>query len=233
LFELVVFGAGVGLAGAIVAIIHFAKRLPFKGLAILGFMVSLIGTALDAKMGFLYRDRAYITYKVMDEERDEERKARDEERKARLEEYFGKPAPEVVMKTIDGNEIELSKLKGKRVMLVFWGIGCMPCRQEIPHLIELRKTTDVDKLVIIGISADPANKIREFGEKMKINYPLVSISHDENLPEPFNKVTAIPTIFFIDADGIIENTLIGCPMRSKPFEVLKKHALRQAGKIQE
>jgi len=64
-----------------------------------------------------------------------------------------------------------------------------------------------------------AEEIKAFGEKQKINYPLVAVS-DEELPEPYNKITSIPTTFFIDSNGVIESVLSGY----HSFEELKKHS---------
>jgi peroxiredoxin len=205
-----VIGAGAGLIGVIVAVIHLAKRLPFKGLAIWGLVLSLIGTAAGAGFGVLYGIAMYRSYKTLPEISSSD-----------FEDYYGKAAPEMTLKTIDGNEIKLSDLKGKRVVLDFWATWCGPCKREIPHLVKLRETTSADELVIIGISDEPADKIRSFGRKMKINYPLVSMGDDAKLPAPFSGVTSIPTVFFIDANGVIESALTGYHSLAK----LKENAL--------
>jgi peroxiredoxin len=205
-----VIGAGAGLIGIILAVIHLARRLPFKALAIWGLVLSLIGGAAGAGFGVLYGITAYRSYKITSEIGSSD-----------FEDYYGKAAPEITLKTIDGNEIMLSDLKGRRVMLDFWATWCGPCKKELPHLVKLRETTSDDELVIIGISDEPADKIRSFGRKMKINYPLVSINYNVKLPEPFSEVISIPTVFFIDANGTIENVLSGY----HKLEELKENAL--------
>ncbi len=208
-----VIGAGAGLIGVILAVIHLAKRLPFTALAIWGLVLSLIGGVAGAGLGVLYGIEMYRSYRTMSESGG-----------TGFEDYYGKAAPEMTLKTIDGDEIKLSDLKGKRVMLDFWATWCGPCKREIPHLVKLRETTSEDELVIIGISNEPADKIRSFGQRMKINYPLVSMNYDAKLPEPFSEITSIPTAFFIDANGVIENALTGY----HSLEELKEYALGPA-----
>lgn len=145
-----------------------------------------------------------------------------------VEEYIGIATPDMTLTDLDGNKIILSELKGKRIVLDFWATWCPPCKKEIPHFIELRKTTDSKELVIIGISNESAEKIKGFAEKHDINYPLVS-TRDDKLPEPYNKITSIPTTFFIDRQGVIENVLVGY----HSFEELKNNALGDKEKMGE
>ncbi|MGB6355099.1 MAG: redoxin domain-containing protein, partial [Steroidobacteraceae bacterium] len=47
---------------------------------------------------------------------------------------IGTPAPRLVLKTIDGETIDLGSLYGKKaVYLKFWATWCVPCRQQMPH----------------------------------------------------------------------------------------------------
>src|SRR5579859_7675004 len=47
---------------------------------------------------------------------------------------IGKPAPRMVLTTIDGGTIDLGRLYGKQaVYLKFWATWCVPCREQMPH----------------------------------------------------------------------------------------------------
>lgn len=127
-------------------------------------------------------------------------------------------APDFSIKDVNGNPIKLSDLKGRRVILDFWATWCPPCRKEIPHFIELRSMTKEEELAVIGISSENPETIRSFAIKNKINYPVASAG---DLPSPFSDVDSLPTTFFIDRKGIIQNVLVGY----NSLEVLRAHAL--------
>ncbi len=114
--------------------------------------------------------------------------------------WFGKKSPDFTVTTLDGREISLSSLSGKQVMLVCWATWCPPCRAEIPHIIELREAISADKLEIIGLSFEDASVVKKFVDGKNINYTIAT-AKPQDLPEPYSRVSALPTMFFIDAAG--------------------------------
>ena len=81
-------------------------------------------------------------------------------------------APDFTLANLDGDWVTLNELKGKVVLLNFWGTWCGPCRQEIPAFINLTEKYKKDGLEIVGItltSGSPSN-IRSFADKWGINY---------------------------------------------------------------
>ena len=118
----------------------------------------------------------------------------------------GKTAPEMTMTTIDGDSIQLSEQRGRPVLLNFWATWCGPCIAEIPDLVRLAEASEPDGLLIIGISDESARTLKPFVKKHRINYPVVSGS-DWNAP--FDKISAVPTSFLIDGDGVIQNVFVG------------------------
>lgn len=206
-----VIGAGAGFIGLIIGIIHLSQKRPFRAMAVWGLVLSAIGLVGGTGLGVFYGISFYRGYSMMQDMEDHQ-----------FDEYIGQTAPDITVTDLEGNGITLSELKGKRVVLDFWATWCPPCTKEIPHLIRLRQTVDSNELVIVGISDESADEIKTFGEKNRINYPLVSIA-DKELPDPFNRIVSLPTTFFIDRDGKIESVLSGY----HSFEELKKHSLKK------
>ena len=124
----------------------------------------------------------------------------------RFEQWVNEPAPNFSVTTLDGKELDLSDLKGRAVIVDFWATWCPPCIKEIPHFIRLAKEHDPIELTIIGISDEPESKLRRFAQKEDINYLIASA--ELNFP-PYNKITGIPTTFFIDEDGVIRDIHVG------------------------
>lgn len=118
-------------------------------------------------------------------------------------EFAGQKAPDFTVTTLDGVTLQLSALKGKRVVVDLWATWCGPCRMEIPHFERISKeSADV---VVIGVSNEDEQTLRPFVESMGITYHIASA----NLPAPYGTVSAIPTTFFIDREGNIDNVAVG------------------------
>ena len=116
--------------------------------------------------------------------------------------WYGKPAPDFTLTDIAGKEQKLSDYRGKNVLLVFWATWCPPCKIEIPHLIELRKTVSKDDLAILAISNENPSVVKKFAAQAKINYTI--LLDQVPLPAPYSSISAIPSAFFINPEGKIK-----------------------------
>lgn len=118
-------------------------------------------------------------------------------------------APDFTLKTIKGQEISLSSLKGKVILLDFWATWCGPCKESIPHLIHLYKTYQDKGFELIGMSMDKAGEeeaIRRFVNSMDIPYPIIMTP--EEVARNY-KVTGLPTTVLIDRSGKIRERVVG------------------------
>jgi peroxiredoxin len=134
--------------------------------------------------------------------------------------WVGKQAPDFDLADISGKNHKLSNYKGIPVMLVFWATWCGPCRQEIPGLIELRKTISPDKLAILAISSEKGDVVRNFLTQMPVNYIVISAPL-ELISPPFNMINAIPATFFIDKSGVIRLASEGLVLENEVKMILK------------
>src|SRR5699024_12509827 len=60
----------------------------------------------------------------------------------------GEKAPNLEIKTLDGEKVKLSDYEGEKVIVNFWATWCPPCREEIPDLQKLYDNYDVEILAI-------------------------------------------------------------------------------------
>ena len=128
-------------------------------------------------------------------------------------------APDFTLADLDGNWVSLKELKGKVVLLNFWGTWCGPCRREIPAFIKLTEKYKKDGLEIVGITltSGPPENIQSFSDKWGINYTLLTdIEGNETqvVTAKYGQATGqrirgIPTTFIIDREGYIRQRYVG------------------------
>lgn len=209
----ILIGGLIGLVGLIFGAVHLFQRRRANVMAWTGVGFSVMGIFLSGMFCVFYIRAITNAFEaVVAEIKSHEAAQVHDEIPLK-----GQAAPELVLTTIDGKTISLSELKGKRVILDFWATWCGPCRAEIPHFVKLREEVPEADLVIIGISDEEVAEIKDFAEEHKVNYLMVSAS---DLPAPFSEIESIPTTYFIDRQGIIQEVLVGY----HDFDSLKLHA---------
>lgn len=111
-------------------------------------------------------------------------------------------APDFSFTSADGERITLEDLKGKVVMLDFWGTWCPPCVASVPELKNLYRRYSKEQFVLIGISSDfDEAKWRDFTGKNRMLWPQYRDT-DRRILEAFS-IRAFPTYIIIDHEGIL------------------------------
>jgi thiol-disulfide isomerase/thioredoxin len=111
-------------------------------------------------------------------------------------------APAFSFTSRDGEFITLEDLKGKTVLLDFWGTWCKPCLMATPSLIRLQKKFADQPVVFIGVAVnDQQDAWTAYIEKNKMAWPQF-LDKSRKMVMPF-AVISYPTYIIIDADGVV------------------------------
>jgi thiol-disulfide isomerase/thioredoxin len=81
--------------------------------------------------------------------------------------------PEFSLTDLGGKLTPVSSWRGKSLMINFWATWCAPCRREIPLLKALAADWASRDLEIVGIAVDHADKVRQFADEFKMDYPVL------------------------------------------------------------
>jgi thiol-disulfide isomerase/thioredoxin len=120
----------------------------------------------------------------------------------------GAQAPEVVSQDLDGKKVKLSDLKGKVVVLDIWATWCGPCKSMIPHTQKLVEKLKDKPFVFVSVSADAQKEtLVNFLKSNKMPWThwwsgMAGMVKDW-------EVEAFPTIYVLDAKGVIREKIVG------------------------
>ncbi len=113
---------------------------------------------------------------------------------------------------VDGGSRKISDYSGKVLVVDLWATWCRPCRQEIPHLIELANEYKSKGVEVIGLTTeDPeadAQLVRDFSQQFKINYPI-GWAEMPLADQLMNGRDGIPQTIIIGRDGKVKQHFVG------------------------
>ena len=120
----------------------------------------------------------------------------------------GQPAPAVAGTTLDGAAFDLASLRGKPVVVNFWGPSCVPCRDEFPLLEAKQAEHAGDGLTVVGVLTDDAvEPARDFVAAYGGQWPTV-VDPDKAIKSAY-RVVARPQTYFVDRTGVVRSIQIG------------------------
>jgi len=117
-------------------------------------------------------------------------------------------APDFALKTLDNKEVQLSNLRGKGVIINFWGTWCKPCEKEMPALESTYKEYKNKNVEIIGVNLEESNiAVKTYVDRKDLSFPIL-LDKDGQVRDIYN-VSTIPSSFFINEEGKIVKEYVG------------------------
>ena len=131
----------------------------------------------------------------------------------------GALAPDFSLFNLEGEQITLSDLRGRPVMINLWATWCAPCRIEMPHIQDRFERYAGEGFLVLAVDFDePADIVADFRDELGLTFDI--------LLDPGAKVQELyrnrnyPSTFFVDADGVIQVQHIGLMTESQLDENL-------------
>ncbi|MEF2244647.1 redoxin domain-containing protein [Paenibacillus sp. IITD108] len=133
----------------------------------------------------------------------------------------GNVAPDFILESLDGEKRKLSDYRGKKVMVNLWATWCPPCREEMPDMQAYYEQYQSDDMEIFAVNLTSSEKsmenIENFVQRNGLSFPIL-LDSDDQVSSRY-EVFQIPTTYILNAEGEIEQKIIG-PMNLEIMEQL-------------
>jgi len=128
-------------------------------------------------------------------------------------------APDFSLSNLEDETIQLSNFKGHIVMVNVWASWCKPCQYEMPAMQKIHEKYSESGLIILAVNntyQDNYSDVVNFVAKNNLTYPILLDRTGE--VSKLYQVQALPSTYFIDQNGMIDDIIIGGPMSEALIE---------------
>jgi thiol-disulfide isomerase/thioredoxin len=128
------------------------------------------------------------------------------------------PAPlDYTLSDLDGRAVRLADYRGQVILLNFWATWCLPCRAEIPWLVEFQERYAKAGLQVIGVAVDDSvERLVPYARDMQMNYPVLrATGGDAALAAAYGPLVGIPITVLISRDGKVCGKQIGLTAKDR------------------
>jgi peroxiredoxin len=122
-------------------------------------------------------------------------------------------APDFELKTLSGEAIKLSDLRGQAVLINLWATWCPPCRAEMPALEKVFKEYKDQGFTVLAVNMtyqDDPQKVGPFIQEYGLTFPIL-LDETGEVGNAY-QLKSLPSSYFIDREGVIQEVVIGGPM---------------------
>lgn len=112
------------------------------------------------------------------------------------------PAPNFTLPKVNGGKVNLKELKGKAVVVNFWGSWCGPCKREMPVIQKAYSRYKGEDLEIVAVNVQESEAVvKRFIDSYSLTFP-VALDKKAEVYRSW-EIFSLPTTFFIDSEGDI------------------------------
>jgi cytochrome c biogenesis protein CcmG/thiol:disulfide interchange protein DsbE len=129
----------------------------------------------------------------------------------------GFAAPDFTLETQDGTTISLADLRGQVVLINFWATWCPPCRAEMPAIQQVYDRYREQGFTVLAVNQqEGATQVGPFADQMGLTFPIL-MDRDGSVSARY-QVNGLPSTFFVDRAGVVQNVTLGGPMTAAFIE---------------
>lgn len=122
-------------------------------------------------------------------------------------------APDFRLQTPDGEMVALSELRGQAVLVNLWATWCPPCRAEMPAIQKIYQEYKDQGFVVLAVNMtyqDNPLAVLPFTQENNLTFPIL-LEETGEMARKY-ELRSLPSSFFINRDGIVQEVVIGGPM---------------------
>lgn len=138
----------------------------------------------------------------------------------------GAAAVDFDLKTLDGQPIRLETFRGKPLMMNFFASWCDPCREEMPLLNALASKASSNGYSVLGIAVqDWRAAVMQYAKEAGLIFPI-ALDLNSKVRRAY-RIFGPPATFFIDAQGVVRDIILGPMTPERAREALVKVGVRR------
>ena len=121
------------------------------------------------------------------------------------QDLVGIQQPDFELLSNTGESVTNAAYIGKTTLINFWATWCVPCREEMPMLMELHTEYAARGFQVVGIALDELEPVNRFIKEIDISYPILVGEVDVMATNAnFGNVTGVlPYSVLVDKEGVI------------------------------
>jgi cytochrome c biogenesis protein CcmG/thiol:disulfide interchange protein DsbE len=134
---------------------------------------------------------------------------------------IGRAAVEFQLQTLEGKSINLESYRGRPLVLNFFASWCDPCRDEMPLINDLAANSDKGNYRVLGVAVEDSRAaLDEYKKEAHLIFPM-ALDLNNTVKRSY-RIFGPPATFFIDAQGVVRDMVLGPLTKERALDALRK-----------